>query len=248
VDVLDRKIQLLERKGWFEGLEHRRDALDRLLPTARAASDPIARDLYLSRISERTGVSRPVLDREEATRPPAPVAREEPARRPIAPALPGRSRYPGARLEQQLLKTIVSGGSWLERARGEIPPETFEVPSHREIFEAVRALPPTAPPATALERLSPQAQDAFQRLLARVSEERSAGVSFDEEYVGALQGLRARAVSRSLAPVGSVDERQHQLKELPPDQRKRFIIRNAAAKETRRSPSGPSGPDPTQHS
>ena len=58
VDVLDRKIQLLERKGWFEGLEHRREALDKLLPTARAAADPIARDLYLARISERTGVTR----------------------------------------------------------------------------------------------------------------------------------------------------------------------------------------------
>jgi DNA primase len=249
VDVLDRKIQLLERKGWFEGLEHRRDALDRLLPTARAASDPIARDLYLARISERTGVSRAVLEREEASRPPAPAGRPaDPSPRTESPALPGRSRHPGARLEQQLLKTILSGGSWLERARGEIRPETFEVPSHREIFEAVRALPPSAPPAAALERLSPQAQDAFQRVLQRANEERSAGVSFDEEYAGALQGLRARDVSRSLAPVSSVDERQHQLKELPPDQRKRFIIRKAAAKETRRSPSGPSGSDPTQHS
>jgi len=249
VDVLDRKIQLLERKGWFEGLEHRRDALDRLLPTARAASDPIARDLYLARISERTGVSRAVLEREEASRPPAPAGRPaDPSPRTGPPALPGRSRHPGARLEQQLLKTILSGGSWLERARGEIPPETFEVPSHREIFEAVRALAPSAPPAAALERLSPQAQDAFQRVLQRANEERTAGVSFDEEYAGALQGLRARAVSRTLAPVSSVDERQHQLNELPPDQRKRFIIRKAAAKEARRSPSGPSGSDPTQHS
>jgi DNA primase len=249
VDVLDRKIQLLERRGWFEGLEHRRDALDRLLPTARAASDPIARDLYLARISERTGVSRAVLEREEASRPPAPAPRPaDPPSRPASPALPGRSRHPGARLEQQLLKTILSGGSWLERARDEIPPGTFEVPSHREIFEAVRALPSSASPAAALERLSPQAQDAFQRILQRASEERAAGVSFDEEYAGALQGLRARDVSRSLAPVSSVDERQHQLKELPADQRKRFIIRKAAAKETRRSPSGPSGPDPTQHS
>lgn len=249
VDVLDRKIQLLERKGWFEGLEHRRDALDRLLPTARAASDPIARDLYLARISERTGVSRAVLEREEASRPPAPLGRPaDPPSRAPAPALPARSRYPGARLEQQLLKTILSGGGWLERARREVPPETFEVPSHREIYEAVRALQPSAVPAAALEQLSPQAQDAFQRLLHRAVEELAAGVSFDDEYSGALSGLRARVISRSLAPISSVDERQHQLKELPPDQRTRFIIRKAAAKETRRSPSGPSGPDPTQHS
>lgn len=249
VDVLDRKIQLLERKGWFEGMEHRRDALDRLLPTARAASDPIARDLYLARISERTGVSRAVLEREESSRPPAPVPQPaDPSRRVASPALPARSRHPGARLEQLLLKAILTGGSWLERARKEIPPETFEVPSHREIFAAVCALPPAAPPAAALERLSPQSQDAFQRILQRASEELAAGVSFDEEYAGALEGLRAREVSRSLAPVSEVNQRQHQLKELSSDQRARFIIRKAAARETRRSPSGPSGPDPTQHS
>ncbi len=249
VDVLDRKIQLLERKGWFEGLEHRRDALDRLLPTARAAADPIARDLYLGRISERTGVSRAVLEREESSRPPAPPERlAGPAPRSQSPALPGRSRHPGARLEQQLLKTILSGGAWLERAREEIPPETFEVPSCREIFEAVLALSPSAPPSAALDGLSPQAQDAFQRLLQSATEERAAGVSFDEVYVGALQGLRARAVSRSLAPVSAVDERQQQLKALPPDQRTRFIIRKAAAKDTRRSPPGPTGPDHSTHS
>lgn len=249
VDVLDRKIQLLERKGWFEGLEHRRDALDRLLPTARAASDPIARDLYLARISERTGVSRAVLEREESSRPPAlPERPANPAPQSPSPALPGRSRHPGARLEQQLLKTILSGGSWLERAREEIPPETFEVPSYREIFDAVRVLSPSAPPGAVLDGLSPQAQDAYQRLLQSATEERAAGVGFDAVYVGALQGLRARAVSRSLAPVSAVDERQHQLKALSPDQRTRFIIRKAAAKDTRRSTPGPAGPDHSTHS
>src|SRR4029079_12257117 len=33
VDVLERKMQLLESRGWFEGVEHQREALDRLLPT-----------------------------------------------------------------------------------------------------------------------------------------------------------------------------------------------------------------------
>ena len=41
IDLLERKIQMLERKGYFEGVEHRREALDRLLPTIRAAADPI---------------------------------------------------------------------------------------------------------------------------------------------------------------------------------------------------------------
>ena len=66
LDLLERKIQLLERKGFFEGVEHRRDALDRLLPTIRAAADPITRELYLSLVAQRAGVSKEVLERELA--------------------------------------------------------------------------------------------------------------------------------------------------------------------------------------
>src|SRR5207249_11027444 len=43
VDLLERKIQILERKGFFASLPGRRRALDRLLPTIRAARDPITR-------------------------------------------------------------------------------------------------------------------------------------------------------------------------------------------------------------
>src|SRR5438046_8417512 len=43
VDVLERKIQILDRKGFFGTLPGRRRALDRLLPTIRAGKDPITR-------------------------------------------------------------------------------------------------------------------------------------------------------------------------------------------------------------
>lgn len=61
MDVFDRKVQLLERAGWFADLQHKRRALDRLLPTIRAASDPVTRDLYLARAAEAAGVAREVL-------------------------------------------------------------------------------------------------------------------------------------------------------------------------------------------
>ena len=141
VDVLDRKIQLLERRGWFEGLEHQREALDRLLPTLRAAVDPITHDLYLSRIEKRTGVSRAVLEKEAAARvePPAP----RPSARPESrfPVPDSRRLRPGARLEEQLLMTLLASHSWLARGREEVAPETFEVPAYREIFDALLALP-----------------------------------------------------------------------------------------------------------
>src|SRR5205823_13151825 len=69
IDVFDRKIQLLERAGMFSELQKKRRALDRLLPTVRAASDAIMRDLYLSRASEVSGVAREVLERELKGRP-----------------------------------------------------------------------------------------------------------------------------------------------------------------------------------
>ncbi len=61
MDVFDRKVQLLERAGWFNDLQHKRRALDRLLPTIRAASDPVTRDLYIARASQAAGVAREVL-------------------------------------------------------------------------------------------------------------------------------------------------------------------------------------------
>jgi DNA primase len=75
VDVLERKIQLLDRKGLFRTLEGRREALDRLLPSIRAARDPITRELYIARAAEWSGVGRDVLEQEvgrlEAAAPPA---------------------------------------------------------------------------------------------------------------------------------------------------------------------------------
>ena len=64
MDVLERKVDLLEKKGWFSGVEQRREALDRLLPTIRATKDPIQRELYLSIVAERAKVSVSVLAEE----------------------------------------------------------------------------------------------------------------------------------------------------------------------------------------
>jgi DNA primase len=64
IDVFERKVQLLERAGWFADLTKRRAAVDRLLPTIRATRDPVMRDLYLARASQASQVGRDVLQRE----------------------------------------------------------------------------------------------------------------------------------------------------------------------------------------
>lgn len=52
IDLFDRQLQLLERRGWFVDLRHRRRAIDKLLPTIRAARDPLTRDLYIARLAD----------------------------------------------------------------------------------------------------------------------------------------------------------------------------------------------------
>ena len=78
IDIFERKVQLLERGGWFADLVRKRRAIDRLLPTIRATSDPLTRDLYLNRAAEASGVSRELLLRELAS--PASGDRGRPAR------------------------------------------------------------------------------------------------------------------------------------------------------------------------
>jgi DNA primase len=64
VDIFERKLQILERGGWFSELQKKRRALDRLLPTVRATSDKLLQELYISRIVEKTGINKDVLMRE----------------------------------------------------------------------------------------------------------------------------------------------------------------------------------------
>jgi hypothetical protein len=39
-----------------------RHALDRLLPTVRAAADPALKDIYVARVAQRTGVRRETIE------------------------------------------------------------------------------------------------------------------------------------------------------------------------------------------
>jgi DNA primase len=61
MDLFDRQLQLVERRGWFTDLRLRRRAIDRLLPTIRATRDPLTRDLYLARLAAVTGVDKGTL-------------------------------------------------------------------------------------------------------------------------------------------------------------------------------------------
>jgi DNA primase len=66
LDVMERKIQLLDRKGLFTSIKGTRRAIDVLLPTIRAARSAVVRGLYIKKISDRTGVPVETLEAEVA--------------------------------------------------------------------------------------------------------------------------------------------------------------------------------------
>ncbi len=139
IDVLERKIQILQRKGWFEGIEHRRRALDRLMPTVRAAKSSITKELYLSRLAELTGVAKEVLgrDAQERTMPhPAPRPQRTSGSSPVPRP---RRRRDGERAERDLLRVILQSPVWLERAREQVPADWFEGEVYRALYEVLAA-------------------------------------------------------------------------------------------------------------
>jgi len=131
VDVLERKIQILDRKGFFGTLPGRRRALDRLLPTIRAAKDPITRELYISRAAEAAGVRKDVLEREVL----GAGSRER-----FPPSGP-RSSAPSSPLpasaEKALLLLLLEGEPWRARVIDAVDPEEFEFAPYRAVFESV---------------------------------------------------------------------------------------------------------------
>lgn len=232
VDVLERKLQLLEVKGWFADMHRTREALDRLLPTLRAASDPVTRELYVSRVAERLGIPRDVVATETAaserrrgapapgggdSRPVAP--RHESPRAPRAPEdhLP---RHPGSEIERKLLRLLIHHTSWRNRAREEVPPERFTVPTFRRIFEALIALEMDEPVGDAVARLDDRARGAWERLVS--DPDVPQGVDADREYVGALEALEERELYESIASEPDTRERTRRRQALSPEGRQRF--------------------------
>jgi DNA primase len=132
VDVFERKLQILDRKGFFGTLPGRRRALDRLLPTIRAAADPITRELYISRAAEMAGVRKDVLEREVAI--PGGGRRATGDAPPVSP-LPSPALPASA--EKTLLLLMLEGDPWKSQVSGAVDAEEFEFVPYREVFEAI---------------------------------------------------------------------------------------------------------------
>jgi DNA primase len=232
IDLFERKIQLLERAGWFEGFDRRRDAVDRLLPTIRAAADPITRELYLSLASQRSGVSKDVLEDElrqgRVGQGSGTVARADRASPGAAPPA-GRTRN---NPETKLLSALIAAPDWIAKAREEIAPTLLEIPRLRELYEAL--LRREAPSDQMPDGLSPDAAASWSYLKEAVQHRSSA----DTDYDKAAQILRGRPLYRemhALADPGDKQRRRSQLRTQFPAADAWYEYQKAARKEARRT-------------
>jgi DNA primase len=170
IDVFERKIQLLERAGWFSDLKRARAALDRLLPTIRATRDPITRDMYLSRAAQVGNVSKDLLQRE-ADRPepspssPAPRHSSIPTRqRGDSPVQARLTRGFGA--ERGLITVALRDPSQLDFLVERLDSNDFQDARLREIFSTLVSTEGALPMDEFAARLSAPAAALLESLLA----------------------------------------------------------------------------------
>jgi DNA primase len=179
VDVLERKIQILERRGFFGTLPGRRRALDRLLPTIRAAADPITRELYISRVAEVAGIRKDVLEREVGA-----GSREQGAA--LQRPLPAPSSLLPSSAEKSLLLLMMAGEPWRSRVVEAVDSEEIEFPVYRVLFEALLDDAP--------DRLDETAARAYESLQAE-------GLGTDQPdavFERAVNQLEARRLDREI--------------------------------------------------
>ncbi|MDX1494615.1 MAG: DnaB-like helicase N-terminal domain-containing protein, partial [Longimicrobiales bacterium] len=116
-----------------------------------------------------------------------------------------RIRRGGA--ERQLLKVMVRGVEWVERAAELISPEDFDDPYHRAIFQALLDAPELrAPPAS----MDPVAAQRFEEILAD-PEELAHGL---DVFSNSVNRIRVSALDRR------IQDLQRQIEEADGDERK----------------------------
>lgn len=172
IDVFERKIQMLERGGWFSDLQRKRRALDRLIPSIRATADPLTRDLYLTRAAEVGGVGKELLA-AEADRPersmrtgPPPPRRENPRPSGGRPPPAAARLTRGVAAEAALVRVMLRDRSQVTFLLERLGTEDFQDPSYREIFTALVEHGADTPVESLALIVSAAAVERLEKLLA----------------------------------------------------------------------------------
>ena len=220
VDIFERKLNELQRGGYFADLHKKRVAIDKLLPTLRATADSVTREIYISRASEVSGVSRDVLQREvsqpssraatsHSGRPPTPpspanstvVERRTAERRPSMSAPPPKERL--------LVRILLHVRSNIEEAVETVGPEQLRDAALADIYRALLGGTPDDSFDVLEARLAPESIDRFNELL---NDPIGEGEKFAEDFAALLAYFRGIAVKKELhrkqreMPIASADQ------------------------------------------
>lgn len=217
LDVFERKIQILERGGWFADLRKKRQALDRLLPTLRATTDPLTRDMYLGFAATAAGVTRELLERELSGPPRTrrsgvvrgPLALVEPEqdhRAPVPRAETPRVRHGerrrvagerAASAERELIRVLLHRPAYFEQVVERAGEESFRDADLRHIFAALVEHGAEIGPDVLAEHLDGDAVVVMQELL-----EENGGLDHAEETVaGSLSAMHERSLTERMSEI-----------------------------------------------
>jgi DNA primase len=220
VDVFERKVQFLERRGYFTDLRRKRKALDRLLPTIRAASDPLTQDLYLGRAADAAGVNRELLEREvmgdEARRrrrrtdaaPPSAPQSPPPPLRP-APGKEARRPFRAGEhmVERELVRVLLHFRNYVDSIAERLGESSFRDARYRQIFRALLTHGSDVTIGTLAEGLDPEALAELEALVGE-----RGGL---DDPASVLQGGAARLQARRIRARLDEIDREFALTDLP---------------------------------
>ncbi|HAC06648.1 MAG TPA: DNA primase [Gemmatimonadetes bacterium] len=206
VDVLDRKLQILDEKDYFSSIERTRSAVDRLLPTIRAASDPALRDIYVAKVADRTGVRRETLEAEMKRA----ASGSAPTRVAAPPSVPriAAHRVPKLGAERTVLLLMTKNPDFVERAGEHVGAGDFVDVAYRTIFQALLDDPELRAPPVSMD---PVAARRLQEILSDPEELAHAGRVFEESvarmHVAALDRRSQDLDLRIAAAAGDGEKR-----------------------------------------
>lgn len=212
VDVVERKLAILEKRDYFSSIEKTRSALDRLLPTLRATADPKLRDIYVARVAERTDIRPETLEAELRQRPRQ-GSHDRGGRGPGLPVQQTRRPRPAPRVhglgaERALMLVLAKDRTWVERAAERIGPGDLEDRCYRAIFEMLLDDPELDSPPDGTD---PAVVQRFEKLMEDGEDTEHASQVFEDAMSRILvSGIdrRLEAVDQQLRSAGDEARKQ----------------------------------------
>ena len=205
IDVFDRKVQILERAGFFADLRRKREALDKLLPTIRVTADNLLRDLYITRTTEVSGVSREMLERELAEAPkhqspgPPDSSPRQAGHPPVRRGTDRRSNRiaRGGRAERELVRMLLHQRQFVEWTAERLGAESFYDPMYQRIYSELTTRGPDVGIEELAGALDTETAEVLQQLLSE-----NGGLDRAEETVtGSVKLMESRLMDRRLLEI-----------------------------------------------